>query len=66
MFRLSADHGSADVALSFTAQLTAEEAETVNLDRAEYEEARWVDPSTIISDTSYHTALRRSAYTLMS
>ncbi len=54
-----ADHGSADLALTFTAQLTAEEAEAINLDMVEYEDARWADPSAIISDTSYHTALRR-------
>ena len=55
----SADHGSADLAMTFTAQLTSEEVEAISLDRAEYEEARWVDPSAIISDTSYHTAVRR-------
>lgn len=45
--------------MTFTAQLTSEEVEAISLDRAEYEEARWVDPSAIISDTSYHTAVRR-------
>ena len=59
MCAIPADHGSADIALTFTAQLSADEAEAINLDRAEYEEARWVDPSAIISDTSYHTAVRR-------
>ena len=65
-FACSAEHGSADISLTFTAQLTAEEQETIQLDRAEYEEARWVDPSAIIPDTAYHTAVRRSNYIMVS
>ena len=54
-----AEHGSADISLTFTAALSADECEAIRLDRAEYEEACWIDPFKIIPDTSYHTAVRR-------
>lgn len=56
---LLAENGCADISLTFSVQLSPEEIETITLDIAEYEEARWVDPSAIIQDASYHTALRR-------
>jgi hypothetical protein len=54
-----AEHGSADISLTFTAALSADECEAIRVDRAEYEEACWIDPSKVIPDTSYHTAVRR-------
>ncbi|CAL8469965.1 g9507 [Coccomyxa elongata] len=53
-------NGTADVALTFTAELSPEERQAISFDTAEYEAAKWVDPATIIQDASFHTALRRS------
>ncbi len=54
-----AGNGTADVALTFTAELSPEERQAISFDTAEYEAAKWVDPATIIQDASFHTALRR-------
>ncbi len=63
---MPAEHGSADITLTFTAALSTDECKAVRLDRAEYEEACWIDPSKIIPDTSYHTSMRRWAPILKS
>ena len=57
--QLLADHGCADISLTFTVQLSPEEIEAVAIDRAEYGDACWVDPAAITPDASYHTAMRR-------
>ena len=54
-----ADNGCADISLTFTVQLSSEEIEAIAMDRAEYGDACWVDPASIIPDASYHTAVRR-------
>ncbi|EIE25732.1 DUF212-domain-containing protein [Coccomyxa subellipsoidea C-169] len=53
-------NGTADVALAFTAELSPEERQAISFDTTEYEDAKWVDPASIIQDASFHTALRRS------
>jgi hypothetical protein len=59
--RIGAGNGTADITQVFTAALSAEEREAISFDQAEYAQAQWVDPASVIQSNSYHTFLRRQA-----
>jgi ADP-ribose pyrophosphatase YjhB (NUDIX family) len=60
-----ADHGTCDVQLVLSTQLTADEAKRVRLDAQEYASSAWLPIASVADDAQYHPALRHACQELL-